>query len=157
MTNLAPDAQSQQRFVRTLVIGIAATTLLSIASLVTGVRLFGTQADPAGHLIHYSYHNGVTWSALCIVTVFHVFLLAGLVHRLRNAWRVAFAIPAIWVLTVAFVSWPELRKTEPGWGIILPLAIMTALGVWQTFSWRKQWSLCAALFTAPPAGTALHD
>jgi magnesium-transporting ATPase (P-type) len=140
------DRRQQQRFVWWHSFALIVLSLISVASLVTGVTSYRSRTDSSGTTISFTHHTVTTRFAMSAVTVFQLALAFGLVRRSRVAWRAAFTLPIVWAFLVGVVGWPQLYTTSPDWTVVIPLVCLAGIGIWQTFVWRRQWTVCEGLF-----------
>lgn len=140
------DTQQQERFIRILVFALIFSAFAAVASLVANVTSFQYKFDSTGRTSNVTHHTLTSRVALVAATAFHVWLAYGFVRRQRAAWRAAIALPLLWAFLVATMNWERFYHGIMDRTVMLPVALIAGIGVWQTLAFRRQLAVCEGLF-----------
>jgi len=135
------QAAQVHQFVRWLLPALIISTLLAVGSLVADIASFSSHTDHSGTVSTVIHHTTASRIVVSMATLFHLYLIVGLLRRAPSARRAASTLPVVWALVAAVASWPQLAGPSPDWTVAIPVTIIMGTGIWQTIAWRRSLAL----------------
>ena len=141
-------ANSTKRFVLLTLVVLVVSFIAGTASLVTGITSVSHHTTSSGSATIVTHYTLWSRCVLFVGLVFHLVVIIGIFRRSLFMWRAVYALPVVIAMLAGIIAWPQLDHSDPNFiaAVVVPLVILFAMGIWQSFIWRKRWADCDSYF-----------
>jgi len=143
-------ANKTRRFVLCTLVVLIVSFIAGAVSVVTGITSISHHTTSSGSETIVTHHTFWSRCILCLALAFHLVVIIGIFRRSLFMWRAVYALPVVLALLAGIIVWPQLDHSDPNsiMAVVVPLVILFAMGIWQSFIWRKKWADCDSYFTS---------